>query len=416
MLLAICAEALLLTANYYKYRTLLHPLVLIPGFWFFLSLVATLNYGLQTTWIPILLIFTSCLIASIIMYWNPAPNKELSIVRVEAVRLAIWLPFLAFFSAITAGLIAQFSLSLDPISGFWSNGKLVYVAGYSEESRVSWLIPLLLSVTYFGALVTPFVKLGGKFRRWQSWNYALPIIGIGYYGLATGSRNGLVLVLVMLSASKIVKALLDSPKRKTIHSKDLAIWSFSGLFVFFMIAAATLSRSGGVATEGLKYYFTNSVLYLSGGFSALGIWLDQTSHQLISFGWSSYSGLVPGVLGAGTSRAYETSVIIATEISTNIYTGFRSLIEDFGIFGTVILVAFILVMLSQLVRQFNKQQNLFFVSTIVAGTTFLIYLPFSSLLSWTATAVALIAFSLSGPKLLRLRNIDISERNQKNEL
>lgn len=395
--------ALLIAANLLRYKTLLIPLVLIQSVWFFIGFLSALTYGFQYTWLPLMFLFAVSLVSTLLTFWNKSTKQLAPQLILETINSAKWLPLVAFLASLSAGLISQYSLSLDPISGFWSNGRLVYIAGYSEETRTSWTVPALLSITYFGSLFTPFVALSSKNNVLKLLNFSLPLLGIAYFGISTGSRNGLVLVLVMMLSSLVVKKIFFETKTTSNNLRNIITFSLAGVFIVFMLFISTLVRAGGVAAEGLNSYISNALLYLSGGFAAFGIWLQQTHSTLLSLGSNSFSGVIPNVLGTGRSRAYESSVYVAADVTTNIFTGFRSLIEDFGFIGAGLLLVFVLVFLTKSVSKFSQTRNLLFVTMSVSVTAFAIYLPFTSLFSWTSTSIALICFALFGSKLFVLK-------------
>ena len=119
-------------------------------------------------------------------------------------------------------------------------------------------------------------------------------------------------------------------------------------FILFLFLTQ-LSRLKKFDTEVSLYVFKRLFGYAFAGLNAFDIWLNEiylTSDEKL-FGALTFSGISDGLgIRERVSGIFTEGIIFADQPPTNIYTGLRSLIMDFGIGGSALFIFFLSLLLN----------------------------------------------------------------------
>lgn len=241
-------------------------------------------------------------------------------------------------------------LSLD---GLFQVGNSASVQRYSTAPhQASSLLSLLLMVTFVGALAAPRWLLCSTPSRFRRAKAAVPILGATLYGAVSTARAAMVISAVLWAGSYLTsRSLLGRPVSLRMATVSrIVIGVVAGIILFLGIAYV---RIGGPSAHGSQKVPTKVESNVFGYLPAFATWqrsLEAPSFAFVSRGerWGdlTFNGVTKLVThNSVDDEPYPEFVAIDKQgNTTNIYTFFRGLIEDFGVFGAIIfmfLVGFI---------------------------------------------------------------------------
>jgi oligosaccharide repeat unit polymerase len=240
-----------------------------------------------------------------------------------------------------------FSLShLASQSGILEVGNTLAVQRYADQSQSMGTVALLLAVTYAGALASPFVLFASRAERprWARVCMLSPAIGALAYSVVTTARLPMLLAagFTALSSVAVVSARLGKQIKVRLSHAIAAVGVITFVAAAFVIIAFV--RVGPAAGAARPVILNGMKLYAVGYVSSFSQWLDEPvigsagAAKPLSLGVATFGaparqlGLDPTV-----SQAYKDyrQVSRNSGAGTNIYTAFRSAIEDFGVPGAL---------------------------------------------------------------------------------
>ena len=152
-------------------------------------------------------------------------------------------------------------------------------------------------------------------------------------GLAQNGRAGMLMVVVIIFMAIIVRSIIKEKKnkKKTLIKYGLYL-AIVGTFIF--IGGAIL-RFRNMETEGSSFFIDSLKSYLLGGISAFDTYIHNPDTSGLGYGRYSFSALY-GLLGIATNEVGVYTNYLTFDVdgdTTNIFTAFRQMIDDFGIIG-----------------------------------------------------------------------------------
>jgi oligosaccharide repeat unit polymerase len=265
----------------------------------------------------------------------------------------------------TLGLLAANSLEeLVSLPG------LARVAIYSGEidvpftSRIGFLLAfsgVVLSLSYY------------YLYNWR-WYLCLPMVSVLIMGLSQSGRAGTVIVILQILVAIYFKNI-NNKLTFSIIFKGLSILILAFSFVFI---GGQFQREGFTSVEFTDMLRVIESLrgYLFGGVSAFSTWINNSDQfSLPTFGRYSFSSLF-NFLGLYEQEAgiYDEYLAISKLGETsNIYTAYRSFIEDFTLFGACIFYLLCGFLVSKMLISFSSGNKL----------RVLILIPVYSWLAWS---------------------------------
>jgi oligosaccharide repeat unit polymerase len=171
--------------------------------------------------------------------------------------------------------------------------------------------------------------------KWRWW-LALPMLDVLLFGMSQSGRAGSMIVLVQLLISVYLKQILVLKRAPTRVFLSCAL-APSMLMVIVFIGGQFL-REGfhSLETTDVMRVIDSLRSYLFGGVSAFSYWITNIydwSHP--SLGKYSFSSLFSALgIAAQANGVYDSYAPIAPNGDmTNLYTAYRSFIEDYSIVG-----------------------------------------------------------------------------------
>lgn len=250
----------------------------------------------------------------------------------------------AYMTIRTAGFHLSSVLSAG---GLFQVGSSVSVQRYTGPPlQTSALVSLLFMVTFMGALAAPRWLLSGEHGRLSAVMAAFPIVGATMYGAVSTARAPMVISWVLWAGSYLTcRAFLGRPVRlRTATIARVTIGVAVGVVLFVGIA---FIRIGGPAAPGSQRVAGKVEAYAFGYLPAFSAWLSSQevpasylASQDMAWGDLTFNGLTKF---ADSNPIYkqpyaEYVTVDQNGNTTNVYTIFRGLIEDFGITDAAIVM------------------------------------------------------------------------------
>jgi oligosaccharide repeat unit polymerase len=254
----------------------------------------------------------------------------------------------AFFALRTHGLSLSSVMSLD---GILNTGNSLAVARYAFGNGSGGLTASLLSLTYAASIAAPFTLMEEPRPRRSRLLVGAPFLSILAFSTFTTERLPLLLCAAMTAAGYLAMRVLRDGEAPRVTPKAVVATVAGAALVaslFIGIAFVRVGRFDPAIRPAIQSKMSVYAYgYLPGFSQWLDAWRDETTHQgesaPLGLGTSSLAG-VEYLTGQARdeTRSYGQYVIIAPGgAQTNIYTGFRNILLDFGeAFGIVVLLLF----------------------------------------------------------------------------
>jgi oligosaccharide repeat unit polymerase len=171
--------------------------------------------------------------------------------------------------------------------------------------------------------------------RWRWW-LIIPMICVLLYGVTESGRAGTMIVIVQIALSVYLKSVLVlKQKASKILLQSVVL---PGAMILTVFIGGQFLREGFNATgiEDVSRVMSSDRAYLFGGVSAFSYWIDRIYEPgTMTLGRYSFSSLY-SALGLAKQEVgiydFYAPVSPAGEV-TNVYTAYRSFIEDFTVPG-----------------------------------------------------------------------------------
>ena len=230
--------------------------------------------------------------------------------------------------------IRKYGLS-KTFEGFWQLGYFYSYARYKEN----WVPALRIRIlTYF---IYPSALIGGYvfeyLKKWKKFIAIFPILIMGLYSMIVAARAGFYLSLfVWISGMLSFKLWKLGEKYKFFTFKNvfLFILIVVGLIFSYSFIQSVRIGKNSISMTSLKEIYQNSKVGIWGSLSAFSIWFEKANLFSFTGGNYTFAGLFD-LLGIGFREQglYSEPIYLSSGGSTNIYTIFRALIDDYSIIG-----------------------------------------------------------------------------------
>jgi oligosaccharide repeat unit polymerase len=208
--------------------------------------------------------------------------------------------------------------------------------------------------------------------KW-SWWLLLPIIGVILFGMSQSGRAGTTILLLQIMLSVYLKETIIL--KRSVAGIFFKCAVLPGIFMAIVFIGGEFLREGFHSMEfkDIMRVIHSSRSYLFGGVSAFSYWICHIYNwNPPTFGRYSFSSLF-SVLGIFPQMPgiYDYYAPIANSETSNIYTAYRSFIEDYTIVGACLIYFVAGIFIASITRKLVKGDD----------TAVLLLIP---LLSWLA--------------------------------
>jgi oligosaccharide repeat unit polymerase len=192
--------------------------------------------------------------------------------------------------------------------------------------------------------------------RWRWW-LLLPIIGVLLFGMSQAGRAGTMIVLLQLVLSAYLKNVVVLKTKPTRTILKCAV--VPGALMTIVFVGGQFLREGFHSTgrEDVMRVIYSLRGYLFGGVSAFSYWIDNVYNwKQLTLGKYSFSSLF-SVLGIAPQDdgVYNTySPIASNGDSSNLYTAYRSFIDDYSVLGACLFYLMAGIFIASMTRSLTK--------------------------------------------------------------
>lgn len=302
------------------------------------------------------------------------------------------------------------------------NTKMAYSRYYGGGISYGVVMQVMLAFIYAGPLIGgyAFVYSSHSSERRLCVVTLIPAVGIVLFA----NTKSVIIASVMLWLSGYVTGYLEKYKKApTIKLRNLLWVLLGGLVLVSLLYISMMLRIGKLNSQIMMIVNKKFVSYAFGELPAFDYWFSNYASNIDpTYGKYTFYGIFQALGISHRGQGVYSDFIYAGEITTNVYTVFRGIVNDFGIFGGVaffIFFGFVAGYAYQYVLHKSHHNTL--AKVVLAGTYFFIF--FSYLVSaWTYVSFILAFFiftvylGLSDYKLIwkanrrSKRNIILSEK------
>ena len=297
----------------------------------------------------------------------------------DEARLKKIVLFFAVFGLLGAAFYAA-ALGLFQAGSF---SELLSLPGVAREQIFTGdlQVPLLSRIGFVFAYSGVVLALSYYYLfRWRWW-LILPVFSVLVLGMSQSGRAGTVLVILQIILVVYLKNILIFGSGYFISIYRSAL--LPAIVLGFVFVGGQFLREGFSSTEGGDIFRVLYSLraYLFGGVSAFASWFDTSNDwSMPTFGRYSFSSLFDalGIFPQAPGIYDEYMPISDFGETSNIFTAYRSFIDDFSFFGACIfygLAGFFVA----LFNWFLIVGRSYFISLVIPFLSWLAFSPMASL-------------------------------------
>jgi oligosaccharide repeat unit polymerase len=268
-------------------------------------------------------------------------------------------------------------------------------AGWAIREEIgTGAISVPLSVRMLFLLAYPVISLA--LVHWVlfgfRWFLFLPFLAILIFGATQAARAAIFIVIIWVFLANLWK---DMVKRGCISAASIAkrivLYPVLVLMIFIM---GLMYREQSIGTmEDYSRYLHVFNVYTFGGISALSAFLDSYKNSMeMTLGLYSFSSFFELLGIKKLSFGFYDEYLVISRLygdTTNVYTMFRPLIEDFGLAGSHIYML-LLGAISSKIYAMTLRGSLPALASITALYTLLVYSPIAPFTQHTSLLLCLI--------------------------
>lgn len=320
------------------------PGAMLCGFWFFGSLLPlffTAFFPIPLIGYLLLFAFVVCgVIGSSLAMLAGVPEVQPALPDLDA-RIRLWDRAYVLglaFGCVTPALLYYLAVSQFGTTDLMLLARQVTVARYTGDFSQPLSVSLLTMCLYFAALMGGLLcglrpPTGRQLGRYLLWMLPLLLAGLIQTTKASALYGGFLWGAAYLGGL----TLRDGAKSVQLGRLMTTVTALMGIgFVFVFVGL--LARYGTTDPERALQYLPNAAVYFVGHMSGLGHWA-QTGLMLPENAGGAYTFAgIFDILHIHTriGGLYEDMVVFPNGQMTNIYTAFRSAIEDFTLPGALL--------------------------------------------------------------------------------
>lgn len=234
----------------------------------------------------------------------------------------------------------------------------------------------------YGGYLLPL--LSGKKRIWC---YLAILPGI-LISLTQAVKLSLVTNVILFVVGIIISSYANNPSFFKIKRASVGKFLLLGIAFFGLLFLSMLFRAGKFDEATLTYMSQKFMTYAFGHLPAFDAWFTDNMGQMepnggmkTFYGISNFLGLAVRKQGVFTESIYfwkDLHHLIPSNMSTNVFTVFRFLMEDFGFIGS-----FFAMFTTGLASGFawlmvKRQKNALFFQTVLVAFLFFIFMSFAT--------------------------------------
>lgn len=215
---------------------------------------------------------------------------------------------------------------------------------YQQDYSAPFVARILTTGVYFAPLSGGMLFAIANRVSWRLLSF-LPLVPAVLWAMVMTTKASVLICVVLWLASFLAASLWGSDTNQNRNWRGLILKLFVlGVILGAFLILVQMMRYGDADLAGAIYVIHVLKVALLGYLAAFSTWLNQYLDQMGSatFGAYSFAGLYE-LLGLASREMgiYGDQSIDVGDSSTNVYTAFRSLIQDFTLAGALIVLVLI---------------------------------------------------------------------------
>lgn len=271
-------------------------------------------------------------------------------------------------------------LSLDNLAAMNHEFAVNRYSGNDPEGGIAGIIISVLNAMVYSAPLCGGFAYSYAVTTTQKKIAIFSLIPVFLVTMTNNTKAGMIGGLLLFIDSYLIGYYCRYKKWPSIHIKFILLLFFSfGLFLSIMIFSMML-RMGDSSFSTISIVLQKIIVYAFGNIQSFDIWLSRYYWmQDYSFGAMTFLG-ISNVLGVVQRVQGVYTALLGT--SSNVYTVFRGIVEDFGIIGGIIFISlqgfFLRIAINSIHSSYNP-----FISVSVAMAIFFFFLYGMIISPWT---------------------------------
>ena len=384
-LFAIAILAYKITKDYFSPSFLLSIVFIISCTF---SIIGNLNWKCDINGISILvisavifMIFIGELFARFVIFRKNFEVERIHIKSIKTIRANKIVIILFIIIQILFTIVYYRRMIEIAVNNGYSGENYFMYARNSTESA-GFLYNFVVSSFEPFALICMFIFINNfisnlKFSFFiKNFIFIIPTVIFCFTTVLTGARVGIVeyvIIFVLMLVYFIRKININGYKIKYRYIFiPVATILFALIFAFLKIGESRNGLSSSNYSEYINVYSGSSIV-------AFSEWFPNRT-----IGSNSMLGSFKGIfntlsrLNTGYERTFYDFVTFKNGTSTNVYTGFRAYIEDFGIFGLLVISFLIGTLITCFYKKIIDSKNMFFIILYLYFLKHFVYLFLAS--------------------------------------
>jgi oligosaccharide repeat unit polymerase len=320
-------------------------------------------------------------------------------VRVLSARRAVLKTVIIFGSAcnVIAGALALQTVGLSladvvNLHGLLDSANSVSVYRYAHGGLGQLAIPALLTAGYAAAIVSPFIRITkGKHNALLG---LAPVASSLVYAAFSTERLGFIFCAAATGGGWIAVTILKHGALPRLRWRAIVIGILSLILVAVAFTAIAFLRVGRIDSAAVTAVSDKQVVYAFGGLPAFSQWYERyrrmsNEDRSLGYGTASLAGVeyLTG-LERDETRGYGEFVVIDGHGRTsNVYTGFRALVLDFGEAGSILVMS-VLGFLFGRFYQATRMGSMTGAVVLAYGYALIFVSPWSAITTFTNVVIA----------------------------
>lgn len=241
-----------------------------------------------------------------------------------------------------------------------------YDGGYSTSTILSQCNVLSDVIVYFSFYVFFHNTIVCKLKKQVF--YLLPAVGYIFYILSYSGRSNIIKILCVISIILFIKY------KESIDWKSYGNWKLIRVGVLAVVLFLVVFRILGYRTDtsAANSLWANLSEYISAGIVGLDYYLFHGQSPNTVFGESIFKSLIITLIGWGVDLPMPSAhdeFFSYMSGRSNIYTGFKAFIKDFGVIGASLSMILIGAIVNSLWKRI-KMNDVSFVKSTMLGLLF----------------------------------------------
>lgn len=380
------------------HNSIMEPTFIFSNIWLVFIFFANVTLDFEYNYSGIAYIIILCLTGFFVNIYVGSLFHKTYVVKSDALFNEVRSKFILFISISLGMLVPLINMKLNGFSlNYFSNfdsfldmNNQMAVNRYSGIHKTSTMLQMLMIFAYFSPIAGGYHFAFSKDTR----NKLIGMMGflptLCDLLIQNAKSELLSSIFLFLSANFVANIYLN----KNIHLKikNVIMILISVISVGTLLIFTMLFRLGEVTSDNFKSVLNKFLVYALGHIPTFDNWfLTYQETGNYGFGKNTFIGIFNFLGISDRVQGVYTEFILVEGFRSNIYTAFRGMIQDFGIIGSIIFFAVLMMSIAFAYHSLIRRQNVNMASFILINGYFFIFYSFI-VSSWSYISYILAIF------------------------